>query len=104
MFRNLQAWQSVYEAEGADADIIVASDREEWSLWDIEALYDRSQLHLPGLERDAIRLCLYDNLSLAEAAEAMGSTKTSEVSAYLTKGLRTLVERYNQRRLPKPSP
>jgi hypothetical protein len=98
MFRHLQAWHSLYEAEGID--VLTGPDGEEWSLWDIDILYEMSQHYLSVRQRQAIRLCLYENLSEARAARAMGTDESNPVTMYASSGLETLVHLYRVGMLP----
>jgi hypothetical protein len=98
MFRHLQAWHSLYEAEGID--VLTGPDGEEWSLWDIDILYEMSQHYLSVRQRQAIKLCLYENLSEARAARAMGTDESNPVTMYASSGLETLVHQYRVGMLP----
>jgi hypothetical protein len=98
MFRHLQAWHSLYEAEGID--LIRGPDGEEWSLWDIDILYEMSQHYLSVRQRQAIKLCLYENLSEARAARSMGTDESNPVTMYASSGLETLVHLYRVGMLP----
>jgi hypothetical protein len=98
MFRHLQAWHSLYEAEGID--VITGPDGEEWALWDIDILYEMSQHYLSVRQRQAIKLCLYENLSEARAARAMGTDESNPVTMYASSGLETLVHLYRVGMLP----
>jgi hypothetical protein len=98
MFRHLQAWHSLYEAEGID--VLTGPDGEEWALWDIDILYEMSQHYLSVRQRQAIKLCLYENLSEARAARAMGTDESNPVTMYASSGLETLVHLYRVGMLP----
>jgi hypothetical protein len=98
MFRHLQAWHSLYEAEGID--VLTGPDGEEWSLWDIDILYEMSQHYLSVRQRQAIKLCLYDNFSEARAARSMGTDESNPVTMYASSGLETLVHLYRVGMLP----
>ena len=89
MFRNLQAWESLYEAEGVD--VLVSPEGTAWSLWDVKMLYEMSQYYLPVRHAQAIRYCLYHNLSEAQASKEMGAAELMPVSMYASSGLETLV-------------
>lgn len=97
-FRHLQAWHSLYEAEGVD--VLTGPDGEEWSLWDIDVLYEMSQHYLSVRQRQAIKLCLYENLSEARAARSMGTDESNPVTMYASSGLETLVHLYRVGMLP----
>jgi hypothetical protein len=96
-FRNLQAWHSLYEAEGID---LLTSDGEEWSMWDMDTLYEMSQYYLSVRQRQAIKLCLYENLSEIQAARSMGTDEANPVTMYASSGLETLVHLYRVGMLP----
>lgn len=98
VFRNLQAWHSLYEAEGVD--VLNGPDGEQWSLWDMDALYEMSQYYLSVRQRQAIRLCLYENLSEVRAARSMGTDEANPVTMYASSGLETLVHLYRVGMLP----
>jgi hypothetical protein len=86
--RNLQAFRTVYEAEGVD--ILIGPDGDEWCLHDLEYLY--AQLHrLPPRQRQAIELCLVSNVKESEAAVRMGVSPTNPVAMYATAGLQKMV-------------
>jgi DNA-directed RNA polymerase specialized sigma24 family protein len=90
MFRNLVAFRSLYESEGLE--VITAPDGTEWSLWDLEYLYEESQLRLPPQQRKAIELCLVRNVKESEAAVMMGVSATNPVAKYATEGLRKMIQ------------
>jgi hypothetical protein len=98
LIRHLQAWHSLYEAEGTD--VLTSPEGEEWSLWDIDILYEMSQYYLSARQRQAIRFCLYENLSEARAARAMGTDESIPVAMYASSGLETLVHLYRVGMLP----
>jgi hypothetical protein len=98
LIRHLQAWHSLYEAEGID--VLTGPDGEEWSLWDIDILYEMSQHYLSVRQRQAIKLCLYENLSEARAARAMGTDESNPVTMYASSGLESLVHLYRVGMLP----
>ena len=98
MFRNLQAWQSVYEAEGVD--VLTGPDGTEWALWDVQTWYEMSQHLLPKRQSDAIRYFLFENLSEVNVSRRMGSAELVPVSMYASAGLETLVHLYRVGMLP----
>ncbi len=98
LFRGLQAFRSAYESDGIEE--IRAPNGEEYSLFDIEYLY--SQLHrLPRRQRQAIELCLVQNMKESEAAVQMGVSVTNPVSMYATSGMEKLIALAQDGRLPK---
>lgn len=88
LFRNLQAWRALYEAEALDS--ITGPDGEGWSLWDVEYLYRQLPV-LPLRQRQAIELCLVQNVKEADAAVLMGVSVTNPVAMYATEGLKKLI-------------
>lgn len=89
LFRHYQEWRAIYEKDGVDT--VQAPDGQEYSLWDIQ--YLAKQLHrLPPQQREAIRLCLIDNMKESDAAIQMGVSPTNPVAMYATSGLEKLVE------------
>ena len=90
LFRNLQQFRALYESEGID-EVVSPIDGQVYSLFDLEHLYE--QLHrLPPRQREAIELCLVQNMKETDAALAMGVSKTNPVAMYATSGLEKLVE------------
>lgn len=88
LFRNLQAFQSLYEDYGVDT--IVGPDGREWCLWDIWYLYDQRSLLSPR-QCQAIELCLFENHTEESSALMMGVSPTNPVAMYATDGLRKIV-------------
>jgi DNA-directed RNA polymerase specialized sigma24 family protein len=89
LLRNLQAWQSSYEA--GQVGETLGHDGQEFCLWDVEALYRVSQKELPPRMRQAIHLCLYLNMCEQDAARQMGVSPTNPVASYATKGIEKLI-------------
>lgn len=96
LFRNLQLFRSLYEHHGVD--VVTGSEGEQYSLWDIEALY-ASASELPPRQREAIELCLIENMRERDAALKMGVSETNPVACYATVGLEKLVKVYNKNNL-----
>jgi len=90
LFRYLQDFRAVYEATGLDE--IRTPYGNNWSLWDLEYLYQASQLHLTPRQKQAISLCLVHNMRERDAAEAMGVSPTNPVMMYATLGIRRLLD------------
>jgi DNA-directed RNA polymerase specialized sigma24 family protein len=98
IFRQLQAWRSIYESD--QVDTITGPGGEEICLWDIEYLY--SQLYrIPRRQREAIELYLVDNLKESDAAIAMGLKDTNPVGIYASVGLEKLIDMINAGELPR---
>lgn len=88
LFRNLQAFRACYEDEGIDA--IIDPDGIEWSIHDLEYLYEQLPL-LPARQHQAIELCFVQNMKESEAATTMGVSYTNPVSIYANNGLTKLI-------------
>jgi hypothetical protein len=80
LMRNLQEWQSLYEAEGIDS--LTGPDGDIYCLADLLRLRELSR-HLEPLQAMAIQ-CLYEDLPDAEAARRM---QTDGVAGYAQAGL-----------------
>lgn len=95
LFRNLLAWRSLYTSDGVDS--LTTPDGYTVSLWDLEYLYEVSQVILPIRQRQAIRLCLLLNLSEQDAADVMRIDQTNPVAMYATSGLEKIIhmQRFN---------
>jgi hypothetical protein len=98
LFRNLQAWNALYEAEGMET--ITGPDRTEYCIHDIvklyqDALWGRGENGKPLLsprQRQAIQLFLIENRSEREVARIMGVSEDNPVASYATQGLVRLNE------------
>jgi hypothetical protein len=99
LFRNLVAWQAVFEAEGIDT--VMDNDGETWCLWDIQYLYEHGLPRLPARQREAIELFLIQNVKESVAAKMMGISPTNPIGMYATDGLRTIVNLVNSGALPR---
>lgn len=89
LFRNLQAFRAVYETDGVDT--IRDLDGEEWNVFDLDYLYRMGLPRLPLRQRQAIELCLVQNMKEVDAAKVMGVSPTNPVAMYATSGLAKLV-------------
>lgn len=89
LLRNLLAWRSLYTSDGVDT--ITCPDGRSVSLWDLEYLYEASQVILPIRQRQAIRLCLVMNYSEQDAADVMHIDQTNPVAMYATSGLEKII-------------
>lgn len=98
LFRNLQAFESLHEAEGLDT--VRAPDGQDWTIYDLQYLYANRTLLSPR-QRQAIELCLYANIKEREAAKMMGISETSPVCTYANNGLRRLIQMVEDGLLPK---
>lgn len=92
LFRHLQAFRSLFEAEGVDT--LTGPDGQQWSLWDLEDLYREAE-GLPCRQKEAIDLCLIANVRERDAAVMMGVSPTNPVAMYATSGLEKLVDLVN---------
>ena len=97
LFRNLQAFEALHETEGIDT--LLAPDGTEWSLWDVQYLYQCLRLLSPR-QRQAIELCLHDNLKERDAARHMGISEDNPVSVYANNGLKRLIAMAQSGALP----
>lgn len=88
LFRNLVSWRSLYQSDGIDQ--LTGPDGEDYSLWDIEWLFEQIHL-LPPRQRQAIELCLILNVRERDAAVQMGVSPSNPVAMYATLGLEKLV-------------
>jgi hypothetical protein len=88
LFRNLQAFRAVFEADGIDT--LIGPDGTEWSLWDLDYLYKQLPI-LPLRQHQAIELCLVQNVKESDAAVMMGVSRTNPVAMYATVGLTKLI-------------
>jgi hypothetical protein len=90
LFRYLQDFRAVYETTGLE--VIRTPYGNEWSLWDLEYLYQASQRYLTSRQKQAISLCLVHNMREKDAAAAMGVSLTNPVMMYATLGIRRLLD------------
>ncbi len=90
LLRNLQAFESLYLAEGID--IVKAPDGAEYCLTDLRRLYDQRHDLLTHRWAQAIEMFLYHDMRESDAARAMGLSPGTPVAIYATKGLRILAE------------
>lgn len=88
LFRNLQAFRSVFESDGID--VLIGPDGTEWCLHDLEYLYGQLPV-LPPRQRQAIELCLVRNIKESDAAVMMGVSPNNPVCAYASSGLTKLI-------------
>lgn len=88
LMRNLIPFRTLYEDTGQDT--IIGPDRVEYSLWDLERLYE-SLFLLPPRQAEAIELCLVRQYRERDAAVAMGVSETNPVAMYATDGLKNLI-------------
>lgn len=96
--RHLQAWEALYESDNVDT--ITGPDGTEYHLFDIQYLYSCRVLLSPR-QRQAIELCLYQNMKEKDATLVMGVSPTNPVAMYATNGLRRLVEMLEADTLPR---
>ncbi|PPS89533.1 sigma-70 region 4 domain-containing protein [Streptomyces sp. MH60] len=93
LFRNLQAWNALYEIEGKDT--ITGPDRSEYCIHDIVHLYltavngrgANGKHLLSPRQREAIQLFLIENRPEREVARIMGVSEDNPVASYATQGL-----------------
>lgn len=87
LFRNLQAWEELYLQIGLDT---VSFRDKSYHLGDIQYLY-RCRTLLTPRQRQAIELCLYEDMREVDVSQVMGVSPTNPVAMYATNGLRKLV-------------
>jgi predicted DNA-binding protein (UPF0251 family) len=88
LFRNLQAWESLFLTEGIEA--ITGPDGTVYSIFDLRELYDKRRILLTVQRARAIECFLYWDMREQDAAQAMGLGKDTPVAIYATQGLRQL--------------
>ena len=71
-------------------DILVGTDGRDYALWDVEVFYAQ-RVVVPDRMRQAIQLCLYENLKERDAAVRMGISASNPVSVYATIGLTNML-------------
>lgn len=89
LFRNLVTWRALFETDGVEE--ITGPDGKTWSLWDVQYLYEQVG-RLPPRQRQAIELCLIQNIKERDAAVMMGVSETNPVMSYATLGLEKIVD------------
>lgn len=99
MLRNLLAFRALYETEGKD--ILTGPDGTEWSLWDLEHLYEAAIRDLPRRQSQAIQLFLVYNMREADVAEAMGLSRTNPIGMYATSGIERVLEWVQEGRMAR---
>jgi DNA-directed RNA polymerase specialized sigma24 family protein len=98
LMRNLQAWESLYETD--NIDVITGPDGATYHLFDVQYLYTCRD-RLSPRQRQAIELCLYQNVKEKDATVIMGVSPTNPVAMYATNGLRRLCEMLADGELPR---
>lgn len=91
MLRGLLVFRAVYEDSGQDT--LYHPEVGEWSLWDVEYLFQESQggMLFPR-QAQAIELCWVQNMKESDAAERMGILPSNPVGMYANEGARTMIE------------
>lgn len=88
LLRNLQSWESLYEASEVP-EVITGPDGTEYSIFDIQYVYSCRNKLAPR-QQEAIELFLYENIKEKEVARMMGVSETNPVAMYATDGLKRL--------------
>lgn len=101
LMRHLQAWEALYESDNLDT--ITAPDGAVYHLVDIQYLYGCRVLLSPR-QRQAIELCLYENVKERDATLVMGVSPTNPVAMYATNGLVRLCNLIAAGELPRYRP
>lgn len=91
-------WESLFASD--QIEVITGPDGTEYHLGDIQYLYSCRVL-LSARQRQAIELCLYDNIKEKDATVIMGVSPTNPVAMYATNGLRRLCEMIQAGELPR---
>ena len=89
LIRNLQHWQSLYEAMEV-TDELLANDGRSYALWDVKRFYEHRTV-LPPRQRESIQFCLFENMKESDAAIRMGIKPTNPCAIYATIGLTSLL-------------
>ena len=98
LFRNLQSWRSLYEAEGVDT--LSGPRGESYSLWDVEYLLENVD-KLPPRQAQAIRLYLVEGMREVDAAIQMGLSPSNPIGIYASVGLKKLISMIEEGLLPR---
>jgi hypothetical protein len=98
LIRHLQAWEALYETDNIDT--ITGPDGQTYHLVDIQYLYG-CRTFLSPRQRQAIELCLYQNVKERDATAIMGVSPTNPVCMYSTNGLAALVRMIESDQLPR---
>ena len=98
LFRNLQSWQA--QRETSNLTDLTAPDGREYSIYDIEYLYECRTL-LSSRQQQAIELFLYHNIRERDVAKMMNVAETNPIAIYATQGLEKLCQMVAEGKLPK---
>lgn len=99
LFRHIQHWRSIHELEGVEV-IRCPTTLIEWSIWDIEYLLQEGLERLTPRQKQAITLCLVQDMKESNVAQIMGVAPTNPVAMYATDGIKTLLRMIDQGELP----
>jgi len=88
LLRNLQSWESLYEASEVP-EVILGPDGLDYCLFDVQYIYSCRDRLAPR-QQEAIELFLYENIKEKEVARMMGVSDTNPVAMYATDGLKRL--------------
>lgn len=100
LIRNLQLWESYFESDGIYE--INGPDGTTYNLSDIQYLYE-CRSYLSPRQRQAIEMCLYNDIREKDATLLMGVSQTNPVAMYATNGLARLLELAREGKLPRYS-
>lgn len=111
LIRNLQYWKSLHESLEVGDIIVSPIDDREYHLADVEYIYecrdltyptkDGPKYHLSPRQRQAIEICLYENVLEKGASQIMGVSETNPVNLYATAGLKKLCDLIDRGLLPR---
>lgn len=99
LFRRLQEWQSLYEADPR-LDVLTGPDGDEYCLQDMLYLYGELD-RLPRRQQQAIELFLVKNMKETDAAKMMGVSPTNPIGSYAADGLEKLIKMIERGELPR---
>lgn len=100
LFRNLQQWRALYEADGIDEVASAGDSTVGYSLFDVERVYFDGVPRLSQRQRQAIKLCFVENRPRTEVAVMMGISPTNPVDMYAYDGLERLLDLMEAGELP----
>lgn len=97
MFRSVQEFRSYYEATG---NSVLTTQHGEICLFDIEHLLEQVE-RLSPRQKQAIELCLVQNMRESDAAVAMGLKDTNPVAMYATDGINHIIAMIGRGEVPR---
>lgn len=98
LFRNLQLWESLFESD--QVEVLHGPDGVEYHLADVQYLY-RCREHLSKRQREAIEMCLYQDIKEKDVTVIMGVSPTNPVAMYATNGLERILQMAEEGKLER---